>query len=103
MTTTPQESIYQILSQVPSGKVVTYGYLAKLAGLGNAARFAGTTLKKLPKDTKLPWHRVVNAQGKISFPESHPGFERQKSLLMSESVCFKKNGKVDLGIFLWEP
>ncbi len=103
METTPKESIYQILNQVPAGKVVTYGYLAKLAGLGNAARFVGTTLKKLPKNTKLPWHRVINAQGEISFPESHPGFERQRSLLISEGVSFKKNGKIDLSVFLWEP
>ncbi len=103
METTPQESIYQTLSQIPEGKVVTYGYLAKLAGLGNAARLVGTTLKKLPKNTKLPWHRVINAQGKISFPESYPGFERQKTLLMDEGVTFKKNGKIDLSVFLWEP
>lgn len=103
MTFSPAEAIYQCLQQVPAGKVVTYGELAKLAGLGSAARFAGTTLKKLPKDTTLPWHRVINAQGKISFPENHPGFSLQKQRLLDEGVAFTKNGKINLSVYLWKP
>lgn len=97
------EAIYQALQQVPYGKVVTYGQLASLAGLGRAARVVGTTLKKLPKDSKLPWYRVINAQGKISFPEDHPSYKRQRLRLLEEGIYFGKNGKIDLNTFLWQP
>lgn len=63
-----------------------------------AARLVGQTLRKLPKDTRLPWHRVLNAQGKISLPE--PGAQRQKKRLETEGITLI-NGKVDLGIYLW--
>ncbi|QIL88791.1 cysteine methyltransferase [Microbulbifer sp. SH-1] len=86
------------LAQVPSGRVVTYGRLAELAGLPRAARLVGQTLRKLPKDTSLPWHRVLNAQGKISLPQ--PGAQRQIKRLEAEGITLM-NGKVDLGIYLW--
>lgn len=103
MNAAAPEAIYQALQQVPHGKVVTYGQLARLAGLGRAARLVGSTLRKLPKDSRLPWYRVINAQGKISFPEDHPGYQRQRSRLLKEGVCFGNNGKVDLKVFLWRP
>ena len=102
MSDNPRAAIYQALAQVPSGKVVTYGYLAELAGLGKAARFVGTTMRNLPKGTQLPWHRVINSQGKISLPENHPGRAVQESLLIEEGVVFIR-GKVDLKKFLWKP
>ncbi|WP_201276986.1 MGMT family protein [Microbulbifer sp. ALW1] len=86
------------LAQVPSGRVVTYGGLAELAGLPRAARLVGQTLRKLPKDTRLPWHRVLNAQGRISLPE--PGAQRQIRRLESEGIVLIK-GRVDLGRYRW--
>lgn len=86
------------LAKVPYGRVVTYGSLAELAGLPRAARLVGQTLRKLPKDTRLPWHRVLNAQGKISLPD--PGARRQQKRLQAEGIALIK-GKVDLGIYLW--
>ena len=83
--------IWQALAQVPSGKAVSYGQLAALAGLPGYARFVGTTLKKLPNDTRLPWHRVVNAAGRISFPENSPKFVEQKQRLRSEGIIFNNN------------
>ncbi|MBB5213262.1 MGMT family protein [Microbulbifer hydrolyticus] len=88
------------LAHVPPGRVVTYGGLAELAGLPRAARLVGQTLRKLPKDTKLPWHRVVNAQGRISIPE--PGYQRQKRRLEDEGITLVR-GKVDLERFRWQP
>ncbi len=102
MSEQAKTAIFQVLKQVPAGKVVTYGYLAQLAGLGRASRFVGTTLRNLPRDTKLPWHRVINSQGKISLPEHHPGRRLQESRLSEEGVAFVK-GKVDLQEFLWRP
>lgn len=102
MSTTSQAAIYHNLASVPEGKVVTYGLLAKLSGLGAAARLVGTTLKRLPADTQLPWHRVINSQGKISLSPAHPNYQLQKRLLEAEGVEFKKD-KVNLHLFLWNP
>lgn len=102
MSITPKEAIYQVLHVIPSGKVVTYGQVAQLAGLGKAARYVGTTLKNLPSDTQLPWHRVIGSHGKISLPEHHPGRKTQQLRLLDEGVAVIK-GKIDLKEFLWKP
>ncbi|MGP6270058.1 MGMT family protein, partial [Pseudomonas paraeruginosa] len=52
-----REALYLVLAQVPPGRVVSYGQLAEMAGLGRAARWVGRTLGQLPADTRLPWHR----------------------------------------------
>ena len=65
-------ALYSTLMQVPEGYVVTYGQLAELAGLGRAARWVGRTLSQLPEGSRLPWHRVVAAGGRISLPAGSP-------------------------------
>lgn len=92
--------IWLALAQVPSGRVVTYGDLAALAGAPRAARLVGHTLRKLPRDSRLPWHRVINAQGRISLPQ--PAAQRQIALLESEGVTLL-NGRVDLKKYRWQP
>lgn len=96
-----RERIYRVVYQIPKGKVATYGLVAELAGLPRAARLVGTTLKGLPNDSKLPWHRVINASGKISLPMAGNG-KVQKARLEREGVTFIKN-KVDLGHYGWQP
>ncbi|MCH9691117.1 MAG: MGMT family protein [Gammaproteobacteria bacterium] len=92
--------IWLALAQVPSGYVVTYGGLATLAGTPGAARLVGQTLRKLPKNTNLPWHRVINAQGRISLPQ--PAAQRQITRLEREGITLL-NGRVDLKKYLWQP
>lgn len=82
------EIIWQIVAAIPKGKVSTYGQIAKSAGYPTHARYVGSTLRNLPNNSKLPWHRVVNAQGKISFPTGSEAYNRQKSLLESEGIVF---------------
>ena len=96
-TTEPslKEIIWQIVSAVPKGKVATYGQIAKLAGYPGHARYVGFTLRNLPKDTNLPWHRVVNAQGRLSFPAGSNAYKTQQSRLEDEGVVFI-NGKLCL-------
>ncbi len=79
---------------------MTYGQLAKIAGLPGAARLAGTILCQLPENTELPWHRVVNAQGKISMPENSSGYIEQVKRLKAEGVSVN-NGKIRLKEFQW--
>ncbi len=93
-----KSAIYLALMSIPAGKVIAYGQLAKLAGLPGAARLAGKVLCGLPENTELPWHRVVNSQGKISLPEGSPGHKEQKSRLEAEGVEFK-NSKINLRIY----
>jgi methylated-DNA-protein-cysteine methyltransferase-like protein len=96
----PRSAIFLALSLVPKGRVVTYGGLARLAGLPGKARLVGHCLKELPEDTQLPWHRVINAQGKISLPQNSPGFMEQERRLLAEGVqCVK--GKLPLKHYEW--
>jgi methylated-DNA-protein-cysteine methyltransferase-like protein len=66
--------------------------------MSRAARRVGQALHRAPKGRKLPWHRVVNAQGRISFPESSDGYREQKALLQEEGVAFIE-GRIDLQKF----
>ena len=81
------ELIWQVVASIPRGRVVSYGDVAKRAGLPGYARFVGTTLGKLPKDTRLPWHRVVNASRNIA-PRGSARMEEQRRRLAGEGVTF---------------
>jgi len=97
-STMNREALYIALLAVPAGKVITYGQLAALAGLPGAARLAGTVLCRLPENTELPWHRVINAQGKISLPPDSAAYKNQCQRLQAEGVEVK-NGKISLHIY----
>ena len=98
MNNTNREAIFLALMSIPAGNVITYGQLASLAGLPGAARLIGTTLCGLPEHTELPWHRVINAQGKISLPEDSPAHTEQKKRLEAEGINFTNN-KINLRIY----
>jgi methylated-DNA-protein-cysteine methyltransferase-like protein len=96
-----QEKIWQIVNQIPKGKVASYGQIAILAGLPGYARYVGYTMKSLPSGTKLPWYRVVNSQGKVSFPWGSVQYQTQKSKLEKEGIVFV-NGKFSMSKFQWQ-
>ena len=79
------ERIWQVVASIPQGRVISYGDVAERAGLPGYARYVGTTLGKLPRDTRLPWHRVVNANRKIA-PRGSGRMEEQKRRLSREGV-----------------
>ena len=83
---------------IPRGHVLTYGEVARLAGMSRAARRVSQAMRRAPRGMKLPWHRVINAQGRISFPQDSSGHQRQKEMLEQEGVVFL-NGKIDLERF----
>lgn len=91
-------TVWQVVDGIPRGHVLTYGEVARLAGMSRAARRVSQAMRRAPRGMKLPWHRVVNAQGKISFPPDSPGYTRQKDLLEGEGVVFL-NGRIDLDRF----
>ena len=83
-----KHAILQVVSQVPKGKVATYGQIAAMAGIPGAARLVGHTLKNLPTKTTLPWHRVINAQLRVS-SRSEKSMSDQTDRLMSEGIEFR--------------
>jgi methylated-DNA-protein-cysteine methyltransferase-like protein len=92
--------IYDVIAQIPEGKVATYKQIANLAGFAGHARMVGYALNKVPEDLNIPWYRVINSQGKISYAISRNGHDDlQKQLLIEEGVVFSNNGVVDLDKF----
>lgn len=95
-----RERIWQVVAAIPAGRVASYGQVARLAELPGYARYVGYVMKELPADTELPWHRVVNAQGRLSFAPDSSQYRRQKALLEAEGVVFIK-GRFSLRRFGW--
>jgi methylated-DNA-protein-cysteine methyltransferase-like protein len=96
------EKIRQTIKRIPSGYVATYGQIAAEAGAPRRARLVGQVLKKLPAGSKVPWYRIINAQGLISFPEGSEAWRLQKGYLEEEGIVFSK-GRVDLDKYRWRP
>ena len=93
--------IHKVVARIPRGRVATYGQVARLAGLAGQARLVGYAMAALPSGTRVPWQRVVNAQGSISLPGKSA--ERQRAMLEGEGVRFDARGRIDLDRFLWQP
>jgi methylated-DNA-protein-cysteine methyltransferase-like protein len=97
------EQIWQVIALIPKGRVATYGQVAELAGVPGGARRVGRLLSRLPRGSRIPWHRVVNASGGISLPESSGGYARQRRLLTREGIAFNPSGRIALKRFRWQP
>ena len=92
-----KQLVWQMVNAIPTGKVATYGQIARLAGMPQQSRMVGRILSQLPKSTRLPWHRVINSQGRIS----NPNPERQKRRLAAEGVAVLK-GRISLKHYQWQ-
>jgi len=92
------KNVWKVVAEIPPGHVLTYGEVARLAGMPRAARRVSQALRRAPRRMSLPWHRVINAQGRISFPEDSSGWLRQKEMLETEGLVFLQ-GKIDLEQF----
>ncbi len=100
MPTEFTESVIKILKKIPKGKVATYGQIAALAGSPRAARQVVRILHSSSEKYNLPWHRVINSQGKISL-KPNQGYEIQKALLSKEKVKFSLSEQIDLKKYQW--
>ena len=94
------EIIYNIVKQIPKGKVATYGQVASLAGNRRWSRVVGYALHVNPDPKNIPCHRVVNRLGEVSKAFAFGGESRQIALLEAEGVE-AKNGRVDLEKYRW--
>ncbi len=91
-------NVWQVVEGIPPGHVLTYGEVARLAGMSRAARRVAQAMRRAPRGRNLPWHRVVNAQGRISLPAESAGYQRQKRRREEEGVVFVK-GSINLDRF----
>jgi methylated-DNA-protein-cysteine methyltransferase-like protein len=94
------ERIWQFVKKIPRGKVATYGQIARIAGIEGHARFVGYALHGIPQNAGIPWHRVINSQGRLSL--SGLSARRQRRLLEAEKIEFSPAGKIDLKQFQWK-
>jgi methylated-DNA-protein-cysteine methyltransferase-like protein len=94
------QRIYEMVRQIPPGKVATYGQIARLVG-GCTPRMVGFSMAALPEGTDVPWQRVINYKGKISPHGFGYGSALQRQLLEEEGVVFDLEGKVDFNTFGW--
>ncbi len=90
--------VYNVVRQIPAGRVLSYGRIAELIGWPNHARLVGRAMHDAPLALNLPCHRVVNSAGRTV-----PGWHQQAILLMSEGVRLKANGCVDMPSHEWLP
>ena len=97
------QRIYRVVKKIPPGKVATYGQIARLAGLSGHARQVGYALHNLPSKSDVPWQRVINSRGRISFPPDSVEWNMQKSILQSEGIQFNENHTISLIQFQWKP
>lgn len=95
------ERVYQVVRQIPEGKVATYGQVARLAGNKKWSRVVGYALHVNPEPGEIPCHRVVNRLGEPSSAFAFGGVNRQIELLEAEGVTFT-DGKVDMKTYQWE-
>jgi methylated-DNA-protein-cysteine methyltransferase-like protein len=94
------QRVIEIIKQIPRGKVATYGQIAALAGNPRAARQVVRTLHSSSGKEKLPWHRVINSQGRISLKPGY-GYEEQKARLKAENIEFNQQDVIDLNRYRW--
>lgn len=90
------QQFYDVVTQIPFGKVATYGQIARLAGHPRAARMVGWALSDVPDGANIPCHRVVNREGGLA-----PGWEDQRSRLEAEGVTFLPDGRVNMERHQW--
>lgn len=104
------EQVYAVVRRIPAGTVTSYGRIAQMLGRPNAARAVGYALSALKDNSDeeaddyddVPWHRVINSQGRISIQNREYSAQQQARLLRSEGVRVSEDLHIDLSEFLWE-
>ncbi len=93
--------IFQVVRSIPEGTVATYGQVAAVVGRCSPL-MVGFAMAAVPFGSDIPWHRVVNHQGRISPRGDGDGEQIQRVLLEAEGICFDKSGRIDLTQVRWE-
>lgn len=98
------QQVWQQVAQIPPGRLATYGQIAEMLGAYGRARQVGWALRRLPLPSTIPWHRVVNAQGRIAMSPSREGSDwLQRQLLQEEGIPVDRQGRLPLARHRWRP
>ncbi len=98
------QRVYAAVARIPAGQLATYGQIAELIGAWGCARQVGWALRRLPLPSEVPWHRVVNAAGRIAMTPSREGSDwMQRELLLAEGIPVDLEGRLPLARFRWRP
>ena len=97
---TMESRILAAIRKIPRGRVATYGQIATLSGMDGQPRLVGYALHALPNGSGVPWHRVINATGRISLPG--PTGRHQRKLLETEGIEFSAANRIDLRKYQWK-
>jgi len=93
------DKVYQIVNQIPWGKVTTYGVIARMLGCPQSGRYVGFVMRNAP--AFLPCHRVVNQKGEMAPHDTFGSQDYQRELLRSEGITFLTNGCIFMKEHLW--
>lgn len=96
------QRVIEIIRNIPAGRVMTYGQIAKLAGSPRGARQVVRVLHSMSQKHKLPWHRVINAKGEIGLQDDE-FFQMQKLLLAGEGVDVTSGNRISLEHYQFHP
>lgn len=98
------QRVYAAVARIPAGQLATYGQIAELICAWGCARQVGWALRRLPLPSAIPWHRVVNAAGRIAMTPSREGSDWiQRELLIAEGIPVDLEGRLPLARFRWRP
>lgn len=95
------KKVIEIISNIPIGKVMTFGQVAACAGSPRGARQVVRILHSMSEKYALPWHRIINAKGQIGFQDEE-AFHEQKQLLLDEGITFRNETQVDLKVYRFD-
>jgi methylated-DNA-protein-cysteine methyltransferase-like protein len=94
------DPVYRLVKQIPRGRVLSYGDVARLVSLRGGARTAGHAMAATPSGQGIPWHRVLGADGKLLIREPYASLQRK--LLESEGVVVVES-RIKMKQYLWAP
>lgn len=97
------ERVFDIVKQIPKGKVSTYGQIARMMGSPRSARYVGWALRGNKEPVSTPCHRVIFKDGRICEGYAFGGPDAQRKLLEDEGVAFVDDMHVDMESCLWAP
>lgn len=95
--------VYEIVKLVPTGRITTYGHIAKYLGVASSARVVGYAMNVSHSDSEIPAHRVVNRNGILTGKHHFDGINLMQELLESEGIIVKNDKIVDFEKLLWDP
>lgn len=97
-----RQKVYEIVNEIPVGRVMTYGQIAEILGEGYTPRTVGYVMNAAETE-KVPWQRVINSQGGCSTEKLTIPHNIQQKILEDEGVVFSDKGKCDLKKYRWFP